>query len=598
MTSVAPPAAASMRPGRVLAALLVPLVSVAVYWPAIWAGFVGDDFMILHRLGGLTAPGDVLRFFGAEFFEYYRPIGFLAHAVDYGIAGEDARQFHLTNLLLHATNATLVLLIGQRLSPRSLAGPIAALLFALHASNHEAVVWISARFDLLATAFALGAIWWMVRREDSHVLPAFLFALAVLSKESAVALPLAAAGWSVFVLGSNTRGTILRVTPWLVALATGALLRQIGGGVSAVGGTARLPKLLALAAVLGLIVLLSDGRWIRLRDRLRARRAWAASGVAIGLLVAAVLAAGSSGAAGRFAAEKLAVAGFAIFHLLSPIVEVSDTPFYRDPSTTRSQVAGLALTALFAGIVLVLWRRLLDDPRMWFLGACLVATLLPISALTEGKRYLYLPSAVFSLAAGVLLAEVSRARRPLAFGAIGVVLAISVADISVRIRDWAWAGRMIAEGAALVDDALAPSCNAGHVVFLTSPVAVRGVYTHFYYETFELARGCRPDVFQVLVRAMRVDVSADVRWEEPDRISITVPRYPGTFVLSEDLRHFDRPLRRGASEMIDTPLGPLRAEPFGEEGLRLTLSLAEPLREQPPLFFYYSDGRIHRLQPS
>jgi hypothetical protein len=37
---------------------------------------------------------------------------------------------------------------------------------------------------------------------------------------------------------------------------------------------------------------------------------------------------------------------------------------------------------------------------------------------------------------------------------------------------------------SLADAALPADCG-GHVVFLTSPVAVRGVYTHFYYETFE-----------------------------------------------------------------------------------------------------------------
>jgi hypothetical protein len=99
----------------------------------------------------------------------------------------------------------------------------------------------------------------------------------------------------------------------------------------------------------------------------------------------------------------------------------------------------------------------------------------------------------------------------------------------------------------------------------------------------------------VLARALRVDIAADARWDAPDRISITVPQYRGTLVLSDDLRHFDRPLRRGMTDMVNTPLGQLRAEPFGEEGLRLTLTLAGPVRDAPPLFFYYSDGRIHRL---
>ena len=64
----------------------------------------------------------MIRFFRGEFFEYYRPLGFVSHAIDWAIAGQNARQFHLTNLLIHVVNTILVLLIGRALSPRPLAG--------------------------------------------------------------------------------------------------------------------------------------------------------------------------------------------------------------------------------------------------------------------------------------------------------------------------------------------------------------------------------------------------------------------------------------------------------------------------------------------
>jgi hypothetical protein len=585
---------AAGRRGPALAAATVVGATILVYGPGLSAGFVGDDFMILHRLRQLTGIGDVLGFFGAEFFEYYRPLAFVAHAADYARAGADPRQFHVTNLLLHSLNAVLVLLIGRRLSPHSLAGPIAALLFALHASNHEAVMWISARFDLLATTFALAALWWTTRPSSVQVVPAFLFALAVLSKESAVALPLAAAGWAVFGLHSSTGTTLRRLAPWLVALAFCAALRHVGGGVSPVGGAGRLPKLLAFGTALIAVVSLADGRWLLLRERLRDRRGRAAL-VFGSALTAAAGAAMLTGPVGRFAAEKLAVAGFALFHLLSPVVDVSDTPFYLDPSTTLYWAGGALLLAGIAVVVLALWRPLLEDARMWFLLTLLAAALLPVSALTEGKRYLYLPSAAFSLIAGVVVGELQGNRRRVALAAVTVVLAVSVAQVTAKVGDWKWAGEMTAEGARLVDSTLAPVCDAGDVVFLTSPVAIRGVYTHFYYETFELPRGCMPDVFQVLVRVVRRDSTLDVVRETPDRIVITVEPYAGNFVLSTDLRHFDQPLRPGAVATVDTPLGRLRAEPFGRAGARLTLTLSEPARRRLPLFFYYSGGRIHPL---
>ena len=157
------PARDEPRLHTIAAAGLIAAVTLAIYLPALGTGFVGDDFMILHRLRALAGTADALRFFRGEFFEYYRPLGFLSHAVDWAIAGQDSRQFHLTNILLHTINAVLVFLIGKALAPRTLVGPVAALLFALHASNTEAVVWMSARFDLLATCFGLAAISAVVR---------------------------------------------------------------------------------------------------------------------------------------------------------------------------------------------------------------------------------------------------------------------------------------------------------------------------------------------------------------------------------------------------------------------------------------------------
>jgi hypothetical protein len=577
------------------AALLVA-VTFAIYAGSLHAGFVGDDFMILHRLRALAAPGDVLRFFRGEFFEYYRPLPFVLHAVDWSIAGADARQFHLTNVLLHATNAVLVLLIGRELAPRSIAGPVAAMLFALHASNHEAAVWMSARFDLLATCFALAAILVMVRgRGGARVAAPVLFLGALLSKESAVALPAAAAGFAVFRLQASTEETVRRLVPWLLALALYSGVRHLAGGVSAIGGAARLPKLVAFLILLAALLLLAGDRWVRVRDWLRPRRALVIGALALGLASAAVAAA-AGGRLGQFVAEKLAVAGFAIVHLVSPFIDLFDAPFYLDSQRVMYWLGGVIALSAAGAVVALLWRPLLDDDRMWFLGAFLAATLLPISALTEGARYLYLPSAAASLMAGIFVAGRRGTARTVAYGVVAIVLVVSAAQIRLKVRDWVWAGSMTAEGARLVDAALAPACGNGHVVFLTGPVAIRGVYTHSYYETFEIPRGCMPAEFQVLVRVMRLDTTVDVKWDGPRRIVITAPAYRDNFVLSEDLRHFDLPLRGTAAATVQTPLGELQAERIGGAE-RLTLTLRADAHPERTAFFYYSDARIQPLPP-
>jgi hypothetical protein len=184
----------------------------------------------------------------------------------------------------------------------------------------------------------------------------------------------------------------------------------------------------------------------------------------------------------------------------------------------------------------------------------------------------------------------------MAFAAVAAVMVVSAIQIVVKERDWRWAGAMTAEGARLVDSALAPSCGTGHVVFLTSPVAVRSVYSHFYYETFEVPRGCMPEVFQVVARVLRLDTQVTVRWDGPSRIVVTVPAYRGNFVLSRDLRAFDVRLRRGDTVRLNTPLGDLDAETAGDLA-ELTLTLTADARRERIHFFYFSNGRIERLGP-
>jgi hypothetical protein len=392
----------------------------------------------------------------------------------------------------------------------------------------------------------------------------------------------------VFVQRATTVDAFRRTAPWLIALAIYAVLRSVAGGVPAAGG--RLPKLVMFAAVLAGILALGGGRWLAVRDWMLPRRLLAA----LALLAATAIAAAAAAMGASLAQEKLAVAGFAIFHLLSPIVDLAAAPYFLDPATPVYWMGGAAALAALAILLACVWRAMLERDTAWFAVAFLAAALIPVSALTEGKRYLYLPSAAVSLLAGMLLSSVSLRARTAAATAVAAFLAISGWQIAQRTKDWVWAGRMTADGAALVDGSLAPACG-GRVVFLTSPVAVRGVYSHFYYETFELPRGCIPDEFHVLARVVRLETHVDVRWDAPDRIAITMPQYEGNVVLSRDLRHFDVPIRTVRDVKLDTPLGTVEASASGSQQrivLNLTSGLSPGMR-----FFYYSDGAIRSLQP-
>jgi hypothetical protein len=171
-------------------------------------------------------------------------------------------------------------------------------------------------------------------------------------------------------------------------------------------------------------------------------------------------------------------------------------------------------------------------------------------------------------------------------------LITSAIQVRAKVDDWVWAGRMTAEGARMVDEALAPACGDGHVVFLTSPVSVRGVYTHFYYETFELPRGCQPGTFQVLARAVRSDPAVEATWAAPGVIRVVATG--ARLVFSGDLRHFDTRVRNGTTRLA-TPLGPVEISADGSRYV-LSLALAPAVNPEAVHFFFFSRGRLHRLE--
>ncbi|MBC7776937.1 MAG: tetratricopeptide repeat protein, partial [Phycisphaerae bacterium] len=103
--------------------------------------------------------------------------------------------YHLLGLLLHALNAAMVFTFLKRLTGRDWAAFFAALLFAVHPMQVEAVSWAAALSTVLFSTFYLGSLLaYLEWRVSSKIvwlgvsLAAFL--AACLSKSAAVTLPL------------------------------------------------------------------------------------------------------------------------------------------------------------------------------------------------------------------------------------------------------------------------------------------------------------------------------------------------------------------------------------------------------------------------
>lgn len=194
----------------------------AVYEPALDGGFISDDRLYVsessftasldaeHVLGMFAPFGDA-----SAFTVNYAPVHLLLHALERQIFADVPFGFHVTNVLLHALNATLllVLLLGSRVPP--MPALLGAGLFALHPANVEAVAWISQLKSVAALTFALVALLIHRRWPLASTLP---FALALLTKASAfAALPLAI-GLAIS-RGGPTRRHVLGLAAWSVAFA-------------------------------------------------------------------------------------------------------------------------------------------------------------------------------------------------------------------------------------------------------------------------------------------------------------------------------------------------------------------------------------------
>ena len=411
--------------------------------------FLSDDFVALARI----AEGDLSPVYARTQGGLFRPLYTLSHLLELRLFGLNPLGFHLTNVALHAANAFLTyalaarLLRGEHLTPAALRGVAvsAGLVFLLHPSHTEAVSWIAARADLLAALFSLLSLLFFTRHARERSAPALAaslasFALALLAKESAVCVPLAA-----FIVGAYA------------ADVRGGRARLARGLVSA----------LPFAAVLALYV--------------------AARALVVGELV------GGYGAGRHLNFKHSVVVSQLLRYPLRALLPASalQTPLLESHALSLALLAaGLAL-ALAAAVTLAraasrrrLFARLRRAAPLWLAVALFFACLAPVINLrinvfdTQGERYLYLPSAFSSMALAYLVARLARGRPAPWLAALALVLASYAAALWHANRTWAEAARL---SRALLDDlndaAASPDAGGRHAAYvLNAPDTLRGAH--------------------------------------------------------------------------------------------------------------------------
>jgi hypothetical protein len=164
-----------------------------LYLPYVGRGFIKDDFRWITE-GRVDAITDVGRILTGN-LGFYRPLVTLTFALDHALYGLHAYGYAVTNFVVLIACVWSVRRFALALGTDAVTATAAAALWALNFHGiGGSLLWISGRTSLLATLFGVLCMTAWVRQRDRSCV--VWLALALLSKEDAVVLPVLMAVWS------------------------------------------------------------------------------------------------------------------------------------------------------------------------------------------------------------------------------------------------------------------------------------------------------------------------------------------------------------------------------------------------------------------
>jgi len=184
------------------------------YLNTLSAGFTFDDLLVIRwnrLIRGAHASVQALCTSAHPPAGLYRPLTMLTYLAN-AQTNDSAWAYHAANLVLHILVAVCVFRLAFLLIPDGTSATITAALFAVHPIHTEAVSSVVGRAELLAALFVLVSLLAFIHAERSEgwnrwaLISMFAFALAVNSKESAIACVLLFPVVSYWQRGTDTIG--------------------------------------------------------------------------------------------------------------------------------------------------------------------------------------------------------------------------------------------------------------------------------------------------------------------------------------------------------------------------------------------------------
>jgi hypothetical protein len=259
LTNVMVRASRKLNKGRrdarttLFATISLIFVTVAVYGRVCGNDFTWwDDPMTIHHNPRYNPPSGqkIAQTWKEPVNGLYAPVtysywGALAYAAETKNADEmgihlDARVFHTGSLALHLASVLVVFSILRLLSANVAGSWIGAMLFAVHPVQVETVAWASGAKDLLCGLLSLCAIYQYVlfaqltgrKRWVYYTTGGIVLILAMLSKPSAMAVPVIVAALDFWVVGRDWRKVILAAGFWALLVAPLAVVARLAQGAN------------------------------------------------------------------------------------------------------------------------------------------------------------------------------------------------------------------------------------------------------------------------------------------------------------------------------------------------------------------------------
>lgn len=173
----------------------------------------------------------------------YRPLTVASFAMNYAWGRLNPRGYLAVNLALHALLSWMVFILGRHLLNSEPWAALAALVFAVHPVNAEAVNYATARSSLLSALGATVTFWLFLRALTDGPrrwiwisMGSFALAAALLSKESAIVMVALLPAYAIVVHRDGRQWTDVRTAAWVIVpfAAVAAVyviaLKVVGGG--------------------------------------------------------------------------------------------------------------------------------------------------------------------------------------------------------------------------------------------------------------------------------------------------------------------------------------------------------------------------------